>query len=72
MAVRQINIPNDYAGEPFEVDVRADQSLFKDGDDDAGIGVEIHRDKRVLVLGNLKIVMTEDQEEELRYYYENT
>ena len=65
--------------QPVEISIVQDETILKEPttDDDlleCGVAVAYHSGKGEveLILGNLRIAMTEKQEERIRYYYENT
>lgn len=56
-----------------EVDITNDGQVLNDDDDNCGIFVRFKDDGfAYLILGHLEIKMTPDQENKLRFYYENT
>lgn len=56
-----------------EIDISTDEQVLNDSDDDCGIFERFKDDGFVyLILGHLTIKMTPEQEEKLRFYFENT
>ena len=56
----------------FELDITKDDLVMFEDDDESGVYVTSDGEFECLVLGHLKIKMTAEQEERLRFYYQNT
>lgn len=61
---------------PISVDIRKDLEVlsdsWNDGDCHSGVSISYDGENTILSLGNLKVIMTEDQLNRLEFYFKET